>query len=74
MNSAAEGTGTHAKARWQPLLVIVPIQLLMILDSTIVTIALPSAQRDLGLSIAGRQWVLTSYSMAVGGLLLVGPA
>jgi MFS family permease len=47
-------------------------QLMVILDATIVNIALPSAQRALGFSIADRQWVVTAYSLAFGGLLLLG--
>jgi EmrB/QacA subfamily drug resistance transporter len=45
---------------------------MVVLDSTIVNIALPSAQRDLGMSDASRQWVITAYSLAFGGLLLLG--
>src|SRR5436305_1802298 len=45
---------------------------MVVLDATIVTIALPSAQHDLGFSNADRQWVVTTYSLAFGGLLLLG--
>ncbi|WP_202874391.1 MFS transporter [Kribbella kalugense] len=47
-------------------------QLMVVLDGTVVTIALPSAQRDLGISDADRQWVVTAYTVAFGGLLLLG--
>ena len=47
-------------------------QLMVVLDSTIVNIALPSAQRDLGFSTGNRQWVVTAYALAFGSLLLVG--
>jgi len=47
-------------------------QLMVILDATIVNIALPSAQHALGFSNADRQWVVTAYSLAFGGLLLLG--
>ena len=47
-------------------------QLMVVLDATIVNIALPSAQRALGFSNADRQWVVTAYSLAFGGLLLLG--
>ncbi|WP_211328512.1 MFS transporter [Thermomonospora umbrina] len=47
-------------------------QLLVVLDGTIVNIALPSAQRALGMSDAGRQWAITAYALAFGGLLLIG--
>ena len=44
----------------------------LLLDATIVNIALPSAQHDLGFSNADRQWVVTAYSLAFGSLLLLG--
>jgi MFS family permease len=47
-------------------------QLMVILDSTIVNIALPTAQRDLGFSADDRQWVVTGYALAFGALLLLG--
>jgi EmrB/QacA subfamily drug resistance transporter len=47
-------------------------QLMVVLDATIVNIALPSAQRDLAFSNADRQWVVTAYSLAFGSLLLLG--
>jgi len=47
-------------------------QLMVVLDATIVNIALPSAQRALGFSVADRQWVVTAYALAFGGLLLLG--
>ncbi|WP_372464127.1 MFS transporter [Streptomyces pinistramenti] len=45
---------------------------MVVLDATIVNIALPSAQRELGMSDANRQWVITAYTLAFGGLLLLG--
>ncbi|MFI6443072.1 MFS transporter [Kitasatospora sp. NPDC050543] len=45
---------------------------MIVLDITIVNIALPSAQQDLGISDADRQWVITAYTLAFGGLLLLG--
>src|SRR5246500_3326752 len=57
---------------WWILGVVGLAQLMVILDATIVNIALPSAQRELGFSIADRQWVVTAYSLAFGGLLLLG--
>ena len=47
-------------------------QLMVVLDVTIVNIALPSAQRDLGFSDDDRQWVITAYALAFGSLLLLG--
>ena len=45
---------------------------MVVLDATVVNIALPSAQHDLGFNNADRQWVVTAYSLAFGGLLLLG--
>ncbi len=58
--------------RWRALAFIALAQLMVVLDGTIVNIALPSAQRDLGISDANRQWVVTAYALAFGGLLLFG--
>lgn len=58
--------------RWLALVVIGAAQLMIILDATIVSVALPSAQRDLGISDADRQWMITAYTVAFGGLLLLG--
>ncbi|MFF8972420.1 MFS transporter [Streptomyces sp. NPDC014995] len=58
--------------RWWVLAVIALAQLMVVLDGTIVNIALPSAQRDLGMSDGNRQWVITAYALAFGGLLLLG--
>jgi EmrB/QacA subfamily drug resistance transporter len=58
--------------RWSILFVVVVAQLMVVLDASIVTIALPSAQRSLHFSVANRQWVITAYSLAFGGLLLLG--
>jgi EmrB/QacA subfamily drug resistance transporter len=58
--------------RWRILAVIGIAQLMVVLDVTIVNIALPSAQRDLGFSDDERQWVITAYALAFGSLLLLG--
>jgi EmrB/QacA subfamily drug resistance transporter len=58
--------------RWWILGVLGVAQLMVILDGTIVNIALPSAQNDLHFSIADRQWIVTAYSLAFGSLLLLG--
>ncbi|MFD2691730.1 MFS transporter [Streptomyces phyllanthi] len=58
--------------RWKALLFIALAQLMVVLDATIVNIALPSAQQDLGISDGNRQWVVTAYALAFGGLLLFG--
>jgi EmrB/QacA subfamily drug resistance transporter len=58
--------------RWAVLVLIAVAQLMVVLDSTIVNIALPSAQEDLGFSTGNRQWIVTAYALAFGSLLLVG--
>ena len=58
--------------RWLVLVVVAIAQLMVVLDSTIVNIALPSAQQALGFPNSDRQWVVTAYSLAFGSLLLVG--
>ena len=58
--------------RWWILAVIATAQLMVILDNTIVNIALPSAQHDLGFSDANRQWIITAYALTFGSLLLLG--
>ena len=51
---------------------VVIVQLMVVLDASIVTIALPSIQRALHISAANRQWAITAYTLAFGGLLLLG--
>jgi EmrB/QacA subfamily drug resistance transporter len=58
--------------RRRVLVVVALAQLMVVLDATIVNIALPAAQADLGFGDADRQWVVTAYSLAFGSLLLVG--
>ncbi len=58
--------------RWAILALLGTAQLMVVLDATIVNIALPSAQKDLGFSTESRQWVVTAYALAFGSLLLVG--
>jgi EmrB/QacA subfamily drug resistance transporter len=62
---------THDK-RWWILAVLGVAQLMVILDTTIVNIALPTAQHALHFSNADRQWIVTAYSLAFGSLLLLG--
>jgi EmrB/QacA subfamily drug resistance transporter len=61
-----------ARRRWLVLAVIGVAQLMVVLDATIVNIALPSAQRELGFGTTDRQWVITAYALAFGGLLIIG--
>jgi EmrB/QacA subfamily drug resistance transporter len=58
--------------RWWILAVVALAQLMVVLDATIVNIALPSAQADLGFSDGNRQWIVTAYALAFASLLLLG--
>src|SRR5580692_11323878 len=58
--------------RWLILVIVAIAQLMVVLDSTVVNIALPSAQRALGFPNSDRQWVVTAYALAFGSLLLLG--
>lgn len=82
MSSSTDATGpdpapasdqsTPDPKRWLALGIIAIAQLMVVLDASIVNIALPSAQADLGITDANRQWVITAYTLAFGGLLLLG--
>ncbi len=74
VNSAVPAGATDAadSRRWLVLAVLGIAQMMVVLDSTIVNIALPTAQRALGFSNSDRQWVVTAYALAFGGLLLLG--
>ncbi|MBF6555772.1 MAG: MFS transporter [Acidimicrobiales bacterium] len=58
--------------RYWALMVIAVAQLMIVLDASVVIVALPSAQRALHISVANRQWVMTAYTLAFGSLLLLG--
>lgn len=62
----------HHDRRWLILGIIGVAQLMIILGQTIVNIALPSAQEELGFADANRQWVITAYALPFGSLLLLG--
>ena len=70
--TAAKVDPAPGNNRWKALAFIALAQLMVVLDATIVNIALPSAQQDLGISDGNRQWVITAYALAFGGLLLFG--
>ncbi|MGW0039959.1 MFS transporter [Gordonia sp. NPDC003376] len=70
--AASPPTGEAHPHRWWILVVLATAQLMVVLDATIVNIALPAAQQDLGFDDDLRQWVVTAYSLAFGGLLLLG--
>src|SRR6202162_4128870 len=72
MAEATAPGGDLDRRRWVLLGVIGIAQLMVVLDLTIMNIALPSAQRALHFSTVDRQWVVTAYSLAFGSLLLLG--
>jgi EmrB/QacA subfamily drug resistance transporter len=76
MSSVTPVAGSQRSAesdhRWLVLVIVAIAQLMVVLDSTVVNIALPSAQRALDFPNSDRQWVVTAYALAFGSLLLVG--
>ncbi|MEV5778177.1 MFS transporter [Streptomyces antimycoticus] len=68
----APGPAAPDPRRWMTLIVASVATLMVVLDVSIVNIALPQAQSDLGMSDASRQWMITAYALAFGGLLLLG--
>src|SRR5580693_7164529 len=69
---AAAGPAQERDHRWLILVIVAVAQLMVVLDATIVNIALPSAQRALDFPNSDRQWVVTAYALAFGSLLLLG--
>jgi EmrB/QacA subfamily drug resistance transporter len=76
MSSATAAVDGQRRAasdhRWLVLVIVAIAQLMVILDATVVNIALPSAQHSLGFPNSDRQWVITAYALAFGSLLLLG--
>ena len=70
--SAAPADNPHHARRWLILAVLAIAQLMVVLDSTVVNIALPTAQQALGFSDGNHQWIVTGYALAFGSLLLIG--
>jgi EmrB/QacA subfamily drug resistance transporter len=58
--------------RWLVLVIVCLAQFMVILDATVVNVALPSIQRDLGFTAASLQWVINAYTLVFGGFLLLG--
>jgi EmrB/QacA subfamily drug resistance transporter len=71
-STIAEVASRREPNRWTVLALLSAAQLMVVLDATIVTVALPSAQRALHFSTESRQWVVTAYALAFGSLLLLG--
>ena len=65
-------TSTPDPRRYWSLAVIALAQLMIVLDASVVIVALPSAQHSLHISVADRQWVMSAYTLAFGSLLLLG--
>jgi EmrB/QacA subfamily drug resistance transporter len=63
---------SHGTNRWLVLVLVCLAQFMVILDATIVNVALPSIERDLGFSQTSLQWVINSYTLLFGGFLLLG--
>src|ERR687886_1077824 len=72
LDAAVAAPAPAAARKWLPLVIVALAQLMIALDATIVNIALPSAQHALRISDANRQLVITAYTLAFGGLLLLG--
>jgi EmrB/QacA subfamily drug resistance transporter len=71
--SEEQGTGLERQGRPSLVLALVCVgQFMVVLDLSIVNVALPSMQRDLGFTTAGLQWVVNAYALAFGGFLLLG--
>ena len=58
--------------KWVVLVLVCFAQFMVVLDATIVNVALPSIQTDLGLSEANLQWIVNAYTLVFGGFLLLG--
>jgi EmrB/QacA subfamily drug resistance transporter len=75
MAKAVKNTANNQEldpTRWRTLFVVAISQLMIVLDSSIMNIAIPSAKVDLGITDANQQWVITAYTLAFGSLLLLG--
>ena len=64
-------TRTEQDTRWRALVVLCAGMLMIVLDATVVNVALPSIQKDLGFSQSSLAWVVNAYLIAFGGLLLL---
>jgi EmrB/QacA subfamily drug resistance transporter len=57
---------------WRPLAIIASAHLMVVIDTTVMFVALPSIQRGLHMTVGSREWVVTAYTLALAGLLLLG--
>ncbi|MFB7532990.1 MFS transporter [Streptomyces sp. NPDC056178] len=72
LSSSTEDLPGPDPRRWLALVTISVATLMVVLGASVINIALPQAQSDLGISDANRQWAVTAYSLAFGGMLLLG--
>jgi EmrB/QacA subfamily drug resistance transporter len=70
--SRAGAVATEDPRRWRALAVLAAMQFMLVLDVTVVTVALPKIQQDLHFSHAGLAWVINGYVLMAGGFLLLG--
>jgi len=71
-STAAQETTSHAGHTWVILSLACAGQFMVILDASIVNVALPSIQQDLGFTATGLAWVVNGYLLAFGGFMLLG--
>jgi EmrB/QacA subfamily drug resistance transporter len=71
-DDSVEPPGSGETNRWLVLVIVCLAQFMVILDATVVNVALPSIQADLGFSAADLQWVINGYTLVFGGFLLLG--
>src|SRR5437870_8293878 len=72
MNRLEPNMRSHVTNRWVVLVLICLAQFMVVLDATIVNVALPSIQTDLHLAEANLQWIVNAYALVFGGFLLLG--
>ena len=72
MHAPPHSSGADARRPWSALVVLSVAQFMVVLDITVVNVALPSIGQDLGIAGADLQWVVTIYVLLTGGLLLLG--
>ena len=72
MSTLAPTAKTAPDRRWLVLVLVCIAQFMVVLDATVVNVALPSIQTDLDFSVSSLQWVVNAYTLAFGGFLLLG--
>lgn len=70
-DDAGQGTAERARFPYVSVLVLTLMQVTLVIDNSVVNVALPAIQRELGFSAAGLSWVVTSYALVFGGVVLV---